>query len=447
MNELVLESSVTPKNGGKAAGLKSAKKTLSKNNSHTEASLRSMVASAMPEKNYASNPKRDITPTLSSVRSANDLISTTTPVNRRVKRDDSQEKSVQKSGLYKQLHQKLKESSDIGNNSQSSLRLKSEADKNEVRGLSPRVPAVSKSNKQEHRPELRSDTHIRNLTTLNSPNSQSLSNLKLVKYRTETERSENLSTTSKTPTHQPRKTSITPLSKGGNAKHDSKKKEESDDKLSFQPSKNSDFFFQMTYFKPIEDEKLDEFIQLVNEPKTRTAANAKEIINFTSPRVDAKKLSITPKNTRSANPNGPSTSEYKSSKTPNEKPTKSTVSSSRTIDRRESGQGDRGLQKSVSPTRMSSISLTKTGLASRVEPRDLDQRSASITTETYSRLDKLLQELKSNMDKMSDYMDNVDESEKGLFAESDNNSETSSTSYSVNKSFAKTLMAFNSGNL
>ena len=39
------------------------------------------------------------------------------------------------------------------------------------------------------------------------------------------------------------------------------------------PSKNSDFNFQMKYFKPIEEAKLEEFIQTVNESKKAAAAN------------------------------------------------------------------------------------------------------------------------------------------------------------------------------
>ncbi len=99
----------------------------------------------------------------------------------------------------------------------------------------------------------------------------------------------------------------------------------------------------------------------------------------------------------------------------------------------------KGPLKSISPSRFGSLSLSKASMANK------DDKNSSVV-ETYSKLDKLLQDLKVNTVstvRRSGKSESEDEEEQqGLFNQSEN-SESSSTSHTINKSYAKNLMGLN----
>jgi hypothetical protein len=296
--------------------------------------------------------------------------------------------------------------------------------------------------------------------------------------------------------------------------------EEVCDKTTIQPSKNSDFFFQMNFFKPIEESKLDEFIQNVNDTKTKQTTET-EPSTIISPRMDhrsslsgrptSSKLntSLTPRDIDRSSKlererpdkekierlekerseklekeriqtdklkkeKAERLEREKAEKVDQEKPKPERKAREKVAEPKEKAERDKTaekdkdkspdvsrlnlrlskdfhnvakLPKSKSPSHRIESMPVKQGLISRDNVsslKDLSGKNELVTTETYSRLDQLLQELKANIDKSQILDVGEDNAEKGLFS-SENASESSSTTYSVNKSFAKNLIAF--GNL
>ena len=405
-------------------------------------------------------------------------------------------KSVKKTGLYKAVHTKILK--DSSNKSMSNISMSETGSQFGSPRLTAKEKQVQKqrldtqeseeNQTQPSKSKARVETHVRRLTSPNRPAENILNNLKLGKMKSE--KGAEIIVNEASPKGKIGPTITTPnsnssrgfLSKNNPTKEIKEEKKDTKEKAtvqkkstkrpsmrvstlpdapyektSIQPSKNSDFHFEMTYFKPIEDSKLDEFIQNISEQKSNNSSS-KYLSSPREEKTKSKKKSISEINTSvTALPKDgketPKESLFKP-KTPVHHSVQdkkalvsiSTNASAKKVATKDSSKEEKKkIQKSASPSRINSISFTKNGgLVAKLEHKENDKNSSIL--ETYSKLDKLLQELKVNTDNKEDDGDNnSDDSEKGLFNQSDgNNSATSSTSYSMNKSFAKNLRAFHS---
>ena len=261
----------------------------------------------------------------------------------------------------------------------------------------------------------------------------------------------------------------------------------SDDIVNIQPSKHSEFTFQMTYFKPIEDQRLDEYIRDVNESqyfkkkadKTMSITNEKSYSTekppetFCIPMPSSQALETQRKGLseiNQQNTNTQSNSEiqqqthHKKSfstvkktpscqmKNPNNLALKSsvqelTITAQKVKDSRVRGgrlsleEISKDFNKPRSP-----LSKGKTSLTPNEKPLVKDENikieSKSIKN-NFSKLDRILQEMKENPSKIindENLAPYVGESEGGLFNQvSRMENSSSSTNCSLNKSFANTL--------
>lgn len=246
-----------------------------------------------------------------------------------------------------------------------------------------------------------------------------------------------------------------------------------------QPSKNSDFSFKMMYFKPIEDSKLDEFIkdvndshyprkelnrtneksrnmtepaessfstplpsevplkakaqQIVNTSKDNSIVHTEEIVNVHKKSHGGLKKSLTVEYKNSTNIIEKNATQDSHGKPP--KPRSNKVKEER------QSTNECFHERALSPSFES-----KKGLMSAEKPKvkDMNTKIESKARTTYSKLDKLLQEIKSNprnKEQEVEVKPDPSDLEKELFGQSSKGiSSSSSTNCSITKSYAHTLM-------
>lgn len=246
-----------------------------------------------------------------------------------------------------------------------------------------------------------------------------------------------------------------------------------------QPSKHSDFSFKMQYFKPIDDSKLTEYIRDINESqcfKRKEDKNQSVSYNVDKSFNLNKNLESNPstqtilstKNMNKENQENTVNPENNSSKfKKNSQSNHTTVKKDQPIKKKEyitfsahhSTQEDEWISHKSKENiehkieshhqkegRVSDVSLLPKKLlmsAHKPKVKDLNIKIESKASTTYSKLDKLLQELKSNPSIDATRIPRggmePDEQEGGLFSGSGIASSSSSTNCSVNKSYINTL--------
>ncbi len=245
-----------------------------------------------------------------------------------------------------------------------------------------------------------------------------------------------------------------------------------------QPSKHSDFQFQMTYFKPIEDSKLDKFIKNVNDSQslkkkpegTLSLATQNRPINVeknsetfsvplpSSEALESHRIELSTQRSRLTDENiGESIQAYHKknnssikknplyqAKNPNNLALKSSMQDLKGPSQKMRDSRTKVGERASLDQLSQNVNETESPKMKNKNEFNSNQKVAEIKARnTFSKLDRLLQEMKENPSQfMND--ENIDpqdiECEDGLFGQgSKMQNSSSSTNCSLNRSFANTL--------